>query len=109
MPEIDNSGTLSIREALKLFALKEEVVGISAAVAAMAVQLERLVPKEVHELHWRNEEARSDRLEDDIKDMNLKLDVIQADKLPKWFLPVAAIIAPSIMATIFLFVSHYWK
>ena len=85
---------LTYREAINLFATKEDVRAVSQNVNELKATVNNLVPRQEHELHWLTEDTW--KLE-----TSKKLDKLTSNQLPGYVLPVLGI-AVTVFLAVFL-------
>lgn len=106
-------GGLSLREAIHLFAMKEETAAMNTAIQSIASQVNLMVPRAEHQLRWRQDDERYKRLDEQMSEnndkVNAKLDRLLEKQLPSWFMPAAAVVVPAVVGLVVLFASHYWR
>ena len=96
---------LSFREAIRLFATKEELAGMHTAMTALISRVDALVPRHEHELHWQHDDERFALISKSLKEMTLKIEDLRANRMPPWMLPFFGVVSPLIAVVI----GHFWR
>ena len=77
---------ISFREAVKMFATKDELAAMGTGIKAIATQVAGFVTRGEHETRWeRDDEFR--------RDTKASLEDLKAQRLPQWVLTVLGIAA----------------
>jgi 16S rRNA C967 or C1407 C5-methylase (RsmB/RsmF family) len=82
---------LTYREAINLFATKEDVRAVSQNVNELKANVQNLVPRQEQELHWTIEKNWRD-------EVNKKLERLTSNQLPGYVLPMLGVITTILLA-----------
>ncbi len=82
---------LTYREAINLFATKEDVRAVSQNVNELKATVNNLVPRQEHELHWLMEDSWK-------SDTTKKLDRLTSNQLPGYALPLLGLVVTIFLA-----------
>jgi hypothetical protein len=100
---------LSYREAVNMFLTKEEGTLMNTLIASVSKRVDDLPTRKEHELRAEIETLRYNALDASITKIDGTLEDIRNDRLPKWTLPAAAVVAPIVFGSLLLVAQHFWK